>query len=321
MEFNELIGTGSDAIVELRNDLGKGEGDQITFGIRLPLQGQGIVGDKTVEGNEEKLRFRNYKITIEELNHAVDTGGKMDEQRIPYNLMQEGKIALQEWWITMLSNLMMNTLAGNSNYRIAGEVFANPIREPDEDHWIRMNDKAEVDMNSSDIIDLSFLDKMKQRAYMPTNTAFKLRPLVVNGKEYFRVYLHSYVFDNLRQNTNIGQWGDLLRNANKLQLENVEIEYNGMLITRSERLPEVQPGVYRSVLLGKQAGVWAWGGAGDSKSSTMAFVPYTKDAERFVMIRGGGIFGMDKPNFITPGSSTARDYGVITGSCWGEPIN
>jgi hypothetical protein len=267
------------------------------------------------------MRFRNYKITIEELNHAVDTGGKMDEQRIPYNLMQEGKIGLQEWWITKLSDLTMNTLAGNSQFRIAGQVFANDIREPDEDHWIRMNDKDETTMTSADIIDLSFLDKMKQRAYMPTNGAFKLRPLVVGGKEYFRVYLHTYVFDNLRQNTNIGQWGDLLRNANKLQLENVEIEYNGLLITRSERLPQVQPGVYRSVLLGKQAGVWAWGGAGESKSSTMAFVPYTRDAERFVMIRGGGIFGMDKPNFLTPGSSAVRDYGVITGSCWGEPIN
>ena len=89
-EFNDLVGTGSNAIVQMRTELGKGEGVQITFGIRLPLSGEGIVGDDTVEGNEEKLQFRNFKCTIEELNHAVDTGGKMEQQRVPYNLVQEG---------------------------------------------------------------------------------------------------------------------------------------------------------------------------------------------------------------------------------------
>jgi len=321
MEFNELIGTGSDSIVELKNDLGKGEGDQITFGIRLPLNGAGIVGDKTVEGNEEALRFRNFKMTIEELNHAVDTGGKMDEQRIPYDLMKEGKEGLQEWWITKLSDFVMNNLAGNSSYRIAGEVFGNEIREPDADHFVTVNDKTETAMTSADVIDLSYLDRLKQRAELPTNGAFKVRPLTKGGKNYYRVYLHNYAFDNLRENTNVGQWGDMLRSANKLQMPNVEIEYNGMLITKSERLPMVQDNVYRCVLLGKQAGVFGWGGAGESKSSTMSFVPYHKDALRFVMVRGGGIFGMTKPGFVTPGSSAVRDYGLITGSCFATPLS
>jgi len=315
VEFNELTGKGSDAIVEMKTDLGKGEGDQITFGIRLPLKGQGIVGDKTVEGNEEKLQFRNFKMTIEELNHAVDTGGKMDQQRIPYDLMKEGKIGLQEWWVDLLSNYVINMLAGNSKFRIAGEVFAQAIDEPDTDHHIVINNKAETAITSADTIDLTYLDKLKQRAENPTNGAFKLRPLVKGGKKYFRVYLHNYVFDALRQNTNVGQWGDLLRAANKLQMQNVEIEYNGMLIAKTERLPQVQTNVYRCVLLGKQAGVWAWGGAGESKSSTMSFVPYEKDAKRFVMIRGGGIFGCTKPRFED------KDYGVITGATWGEAIS
>ena len=321
MEFSELVGTGSDSIVELRNELGKGEGDTIKFGIRLPLTGSGIVGDKTVEGNEEALRFRNYSLTIEELNHAVDTGGKMDEQRVPYDLMKEGKEGLQEWWIEKLSNLTINTLAGNSDFRIAGEVFAQAITEPDADHFIKMNDVAESSMTSADVIDLSMLDRMKQRAEMPTNGAFKVRPLGKGGKNYYRVYLHNYVFEQLRQNTNVGQWGDLLRSANKLQMPNVEIEYNGMLIAKSERLPSPQTNVYRSILLGKQAGVFGWGGAGESKSSTMAFVPYEKDAKRFIMVRGGGIFGCTKPGFITPGAAGVRDYGVVTGSCWGAAIS
>jgi N4-gp56 family major capsid protein len=323
VEFNDLTGSGSSDIVQIRTELGKGEGDNITFGIRLPLLGEGVVGDDTVEGNEERLRFRNFAMTIQELNHAVDTGGKMEEQRVPYNLMQEGKDGLQEWWAAKLSDYLINTLIGNSAYLIAGKTFAQACVEPDTDHHMAVNQAdatavatAEAAITSADVIDLAFLDRMKQRAEMPYSTSsFKVRPMMRNGKAYYRVLMNNYVFDALRQNTNIGQWGDLLRAAGKLQMPYVEIEYNGMLISKSERIPKMLTvgtgGVYRTILLGAQAACWAWGGAGDSKSTVMSFVPYTKDAERYVMIRGGGIFGMKKTTF------DSKDYGVVTGSSYG----
>ena len=124
VEFNDLVGKGSEAIVQSRTELGKGEGDQITFGIRLPLTGEGIVGNNTVEGNEEQLRFKDFNMTIEELNHAVDTGGRMEEQRIPYDLMAEGRDALGDWWADKLSDLVMATLCGDSTFKIAGVDFA-----------------------------------------------------------------------------------------------------------------------------------------------------------------------------------------------------
>ena len=326
VEFNDLVGTGSDSIVQIRTELGKGEGDEITFGIRLPLTGQGVVGNDTVEGNEEKLVFRNFKMTIDELNHAVDTGGRMEEQRIPYNLMQEGKNGLQEWWVEKLSDLTINTLAGVTTYTIAGKTFANAINAPDVAHHMAVNQAdgtavatAEAALTAADPMDLTFLDRMKQRAEMPINGAFKVRPLKKGGKNYYRVMLHTFCFDQLRQNTNVGQWGDLLRAAQKLGIPNVEFEYNGLLVSKSERIPKIATvgtgGIYRNLLLGCQAACWAWGGAGESKSSVMSFVPYEKDAKRFVMIRGGGIFGIKKTNF------ESKDYGVIVGSTYGERLS
>lgn len=85
-EINSLVGSGPDSIIQIRTELGKGEGDQIKFGIRLPLTGEGIVGRDTVEGSEEELIFKDFNSTIEELNHAVATGGRMEQQRVPYNL-------------------------------------------------------------------------------------------------------------------------------------------------------------------------------------------------------------------------------------------
>jgi len=319
VEFNYLVGKGTDAIVQSRTELGKGEGDTITFGIRLPLTGEGIVGNATVEGNEEKLSFKDFSMTIEELNHAVDTGGRMEEQRVPYDLMAEGRNALGDWWSDKLSDYVIATLCGDSTYKIAGSTFAQACVEPDTGHLVLVNDVAEASMTSADTLDLSFLDRLKQRAEMPATSCYKVRPFNKGGKNYYRVILHNYVFDALRRNTNVGEWGDLLRAANKLQMPQVEIEYNGMMISKSERIRMVQGaastgGVYRNILLGAQAACWAWGGAGESKSSVMAFVPYERDAKRFVMIRGGGIMGVKKTTF------DSKDYGVITGSSWGAPL-
>ena len=318
VEFSYLVGKGSDSIIQMRTELGKGQGDQITFGIRLPLTGEGIVGNDTQEGNEEGMRFRDFNVTIEELGHAVDTGGKMEEQRVPYNLVQEGKNGLQEWWSDKLSDYIINVLAGNSAFRIAGKVFAQAITEPTTYHHLKVNDVAEASQTSADMMDLTFLDRMKQRAETMNiasgNAAFKVRPLNIKGKKYYRVILHNFVFDNLRQNTNIGQWGDLLRAANKLAIPEVEIEYNGMMISKSERVPAPTSGVYRNMLLGAQAGCFAWGGAGESKSTTMAFTPYTRDAKRFLMIRGGGIMGCTKALF------DSHDYGVVIGSSYATAL-
>ena len=164
IEGNELIGSSADSIIQMRTELAKGEGDQITFGIRLPLTQEGIVGDDTVEGNEEKLRFRNFKMTIEELNLAVDTGGKMDEQRIPYDLMQEGKDGLQYRWSDILSDQIFAHLCGDSTYKIAGKVFAQAPLEPDTNHIIVCNDGTATALDSSHEAGLGFLDRMKQQA-------------------------------------------------------------------------------------------------------------------------------------------------------------
>jgi hypothetical protein len=242
----------------------------------------------------------------------------MDEQRVPWNLMEEGKNALQDWWTDKLSDYMFATLCGDASYQIAGKTFAQACVAPDTNHLLRVNDVAsDATMTAADLLDLTFLDRMKQLAEVPTGTnCYKVRPLVMGGKKYFRVILHNYVFDRLRQNMNAGQWGDLQKAAGKLAIANVEFEYNGMLVSKSERIRKssTNPYVYNNILLGAQAAVFAWGGAGESKSTTMAFVPYEKDAKRYVMIRGGGIFGMKKTNF------QSVDFGVITGRSYATAL-
>ncbi len=322
MELNTILGTDENAIIQRRTELAKGEGDVVKVGLVLPLAGEGVVGNNPVEGNEEKLVFKDFSVTIEELNHAVDTGGRMEEQRVPYDLMQIAKTGLQRWWSEKLNAAAWAALCGDTSFQIAGLTFAQAPTAPDSGHWLRVNDAAsDAAMTSADVMDLTFLDRMKQRAEMPASGCYKVRPLGIGGKNFYRVFLHTYCFDQLRTNMNVGQWGDLQKAAGKLAVPNVEFEYNRLLVSKSENVrPSPTNGsVYRNVLLGAQAAVFAFGGAGESKSTTMAFVPYEKDAKRFVMVRGGGIFGVKKTFFTLSGAD--RDYGIITGSSYGAALS
>lgn len=335
-EFNNLVGTGEDAIIQLKTELGKGEGDEITFGILLDLVGAGTIGRDTLQGKAESLKFRDFKLKIEKIRKSVDIGTDIDAQRVPYNLMERGKMGLQNWWAGLLADYMFHILAGNSQMKdelpqLAGVAFgADPV-EPDADHLMIVGDRAnETLLTPADTVTLEFLDSVKQRAEIPTkvDVGFKIRPKMINGKPMFRVILHNFVFDDLRRNTNVGEWGDFMRAAQKMQDPTVEILYNGMMISKSERIytrNAIGTGkgrAFRNLFLGAQAAVVGWGGAGDSKSSVMSFHVEKLDHGAKTEVSGGGIFGIAKTRFQKGGSAPDHgDYGVITFPSFGQPIS
>ena len=46
-----MIGTGTNNIVQIKDELKKGKGDTITFGLTAKLSGSGVSGDNELEGN------------------------------------------------------------------------------------------------------------------------------------------------------------------------------------------------------------------------------------------------------------------------------
>lgn len=329
-EFGSLTGTSENSIIQAKSDLGKGMGDEITFGIVLDLVGAGTVGRDTLEGKAEALTFRDFKLTIDKIRKSVDIGGDLDLQRVPYNLMQIGKNGLQNWWSGLLSDYMFHVLCGNSQMtaelpQLGGKSFGPTPTEPDTNHFMHVGGHtAEAQLTSADILTLEFLDGVKQRATIPVSANnFKIRPLQngTNAKRAYRVILHDYVFDQLRRNTNVGEWGDMLRAAQKLGDPTVEVVYNGMHISKSERIYSRTANVYRNLFLGSQAAVMGWGGAGDSKGSVMSFHTEKFDHGAKTEVSGGGIFGMQKTRFKENGGAPDHgDYGMITFSAWGKAL-
>jgi hypothetical protein len=281
------------------------------------------------------MRFRDFKLDVEKIRKSVDIGVDIDAQRVPFNLMEKGKTGLQNWWAGLLSDYMFHVLCGNSQMfdelpQLGGVNFGLQPVEPDADHLMVVGGATESTLTAADTVTLSFLDSVKQRAEIPAkaDVGFKIRPKIIGGKPMYRVILHNYVFDQLRRNTNVGEWGDMLRAAQKLQDPTVEIMYNGMMISKSERIYSrntIGAGngrAYRNLFLGAQSAVVGWGGAGDTKSSVMSFHVEKLDHGAKTEVSGGGIFGMAKTRFQKNGSAPDHgDYGVITFPSYGAPIS
>lgn len=66
----KFFGNDSSALIQIKDETQKGAGDKITFGLRMQLTGLGVIGDGTLEGNEEALTTYNDAIIINQLRHA-----------------------------------------------------------------------------------------------------------------------------------------------------------------------------------------------------------------------------------------------------------
>lgn len=101
-KFSRFLGNSPSSLIQRRTELSKGPGDKITIGLRMQLAGDGILGDSTLEGNEEALTLYTDSIFIDQLRHAVRTGGKMSQQRVPFEIRQESMEGLRDWWADRL---------------------------------------------------------------------------------------------------------------------------------------------------------------------------------------------------------------------------
>lgn len=105
--FKKFMGEGKDSLIYQLPETKKTAGDKVTYGLRTVLSGNGVSGDGTLEGVEESLNFYNDSVTLDQLRHAVRSSGKMSEQRVPYSVREEARLALTDWWAERINKIVL----------------------------------------------------------------------------------------------------------------------------------------------------------------------------------------------------------------------
>lgn len=323
-----LIGMGDNSIIRKKDELSKGPGDKVTCGLRKQLsQANGVTENQLLEGNEEGLTTFSDSIFINEIAHAVrvKNNGTIDVQRVPFNLREEAKSALRDWYADRMSLMAFVQLCGYTAPTITfeGETITlnsthwgfNAPTAPSTNRKLFVNGSADESNTSAYVMNLTMIDYAVELAKTANP---KIRPIRIGGESKYIMYLHPYQVKSLRTNTSTGQWLDITKAVYQGSRQNNPIyngslgEYNGVILRESEH---VTPGVNsstgaivstvrRAVLLGADAAMYAVGRQGRDTSFSMT--EKTFDYDRELGVAAKNVLGMKKTVY------NSEDFGVIT---------
>lgn len=330
--FGKFMGTNSSAMIHVKTEPSKGSGDQVTFGLRVQLKGDGVTEGQTLEGNEEALTTYSDKLTINELLHAARARGDntIDAQRVPFNLRAECKDGLQDWFSDRFDTTMFNHLCGNTLVTDPRYTGNNAIVAPSAGRIIRAtgSDDATVAADNTKVMTLTLIDYAVEAAKTATPV---LRPIKVNGENKWVCFLHPYQVTDLRTNTNAGQWLDIQKAAlaggaaSKSPIYTGALgEYNNVIMHEAQRVcggianaGTAAANTRRAVLCGAQAGALAWGQKfdGGKTGSNYKWVEEMFDYQRELGVSAQTVWGIKKTVFngIDFGSIVITTYAAKHG--------
>jgi N4-gp56 family major capsid protein len=317
------MGSSSDSIIQIKDELTKGKGDKVTFNLRMQLSGDGKTENQTLEGNEESFTIYSDSLEVNELRHAVrvPTGRNINDQRVAFDLKGECRDSLRDFFARRYSKVFFNQMGGYTPETNSVYTGNNSITAPSSGYIIRPAAAATDEAMTTDTagtwkFDLRMIDYAKEKA---RTASPMIRPTMVDGKEVYVLYLDPRQVTDLRTSTTTGQWQDITMAIQMGWGDKSDIVkgslgmYNGVILREA---PDnlIAQGVHsssgaavtdvrRAVFLGAQAAVCAWSKGGGP--STYDWVEEDFDYRHQAGVSAGTIYGMKKTRF------NSTDYGVV----------
>lgn len=291
--FDKFTGNSPESIIQIRTELSKDDGDTITIPLLMPLTGTGIEGDDWLEGNEESMIYRDFKVQINQLRHAVRLKGKMTEQRVSLDLRKDAKIALSNWLADTIDK----------------KIFTALSTDPTDDRIVYGGSAtSEASIGASDKFDTSLIGRAKRIALADENTMVK--PVMINGLETYIMIIDQWQARDLKTDKawiEAQQYANVRGNDNPIFSGALGV-YDGVVLHQCNRILRTPTGsagtkVGHALFLGRQAAVFA---VGDNPT----WNEKTFDYGNKIGFEFGRIFGIKKTQFKYDGTNLT-DFGCI----------
>ena len=130
--INQFAGSGPNAMVQRINELTQSEkGARAVLTLLADMTGDGIVGDNTLEGNEEALRAFDIVVQLDQLRFANRLSGRLADQKSVVNFREHSRDALAYAMADRIDQVAFLTLAGinynRKNNNIGGSAATRPV--------------------------------------------------------------------------------------------------------------------------------------------------------------------------------------------------
>jgi len=112
---NKFLGKDSNSLIQHITELKKSEkGARAVITLLADLEGDGVAGDRTLEGNEEAMKSYDQVIRIDQIRHANRHEGRMADQKSVVEFRNNSRDVLAYWLADRIDQLAFLTLSGVS---------------------------------------------------------------------------------------------------------------------------------------------------------------------------------------------------------------
>lgn len=323
--FAPLMGTDEMAVIQVKQDLTKKQGDSITFALVNKLTQNATTGTNTLEGNEEDMASRSFRLYVDKRRNAVRVA-EMEEQRSAISLRAAARAVLKDWAMEDTIDLTVEALGS-----INGVAYASATEAQKDAYLLDNSDRVvfgaalsntvagdfsasllNVD-STNDKLTGNSLRLLKRRAILASP---KIRPMKDpgNGKRYYVAFANPLTFRDLQTDLQDELQHTVVESEASKLFEGGDLMWDGIIVKEVDTLP-IYTGVGNGginvspvYLCGAQAI-----GVGYAKRWRSVTEEFDYGDKFGVAI--DGIYGVRKLIFGSGTADTAdlKDHGVATG--------
>lgn len=123
---NKFLGKDANSMIQHITTLKKSEkGARAVITLLADLEGDGVAGDRTLEGNEEAMKSYDQVIRLDMLRHANRHEGKMADQKSVVEFRENSRDVLAYWLADRVDQLAFLTMSGQA-YSLKNNGAARP---------------------------------------------------------------------------------------------------------------------------------------------------------------------------------------------------
>jgi N4-gp56 family major capsid protein len=331
----QMASKGANSPIQRITELTKSErGDRAVITLVTDLEGDGVVGDADLEGNEDELKAYDEVIAIDQLRNAVRNTGRMADQKTVVNFRENAKDTLAFWLADRMDQMAVLTLSGitygvktngaarPASSKLTDLAFAADVSAPTTARHLRIKGN---DVDTGNTASLTPTDKLKYNHIIDIHTFAReqfIRPIrTAAGVDIYHMYVSPQVMaqlkkdpdfrENIRHAWTRGSSNPLFKGGESYMLDGV--------VVHSLRHSYTNRGAANGA---------KWGAAGDVNGNRMLFLGaqalgvadlgpgYWDEKSDFDYnnqkgIAYGKIFGLLKPKFHSQVTGNVQDFGCI----------
>lgn len=325
--FTKFIGDGENNIIDRKVDLESDEGDRVRFDLSMRLRGDIVEGDNNVEGTEENLTFHQDEVRIDQARKGADAGGRMSRKRTLHDLRRIARDRtgdfMAEWFDELMLVYLSGTTAGtNAGAKVRREFAGNPVQAPDSHHMVYGgNATSKATITSAHTMSRDLIERLSVMSGMMNELnpdVIEMQPVTVEGEKHFVLLMSPFQEHALRAEKGELSWADIQKalatsegRASPLckgglgMIADVVLHKHKNVRLFNDYGTGGNLPAARALFMGKQAGVVAYGQAGNNKGARFTWHEELKDAGNRVAIYAGSICGFKKTRF------NGFDFGVV----------